>query len=59
LSACEVAAAEAGFTALEMGATLTGVPFYRRYGYEAVERREAPLPGGGSLAIVAMRKVIA
>jgi GNAT superfamily N-acetyltransferase len=58
LSACEAAAAEAGFTELEMGATLTGVPFYRRYGYEAVEQREAPLPGGGTLAIVAMRKTI-
>jgi len=58
LSACEAAAAQAGFTALELGATLTGLPFYRRYGYEPLERRDAPLPGGGSLAIVAMRKSI-
>jgi GNAT superfamily N-acetyltransferase len=58
LSACEAAAAQAGFTALELGATLTGVPFYRRYGYEALDQREAPLPGGDSLAIVAMRKTI-
>ncbi len=58
LNACETAAADAGFTSLELGATLTGLPFYRRYGYEAVERRDAPLPGGDSLAIVAMRKVI-
>ncbi len=58
LSACEAAAIEAGFTALELGATLTGLPFYRRYGYEAVERRDAPLPGGDSLAIIAMRKIV-
>jgi GNAT superfamily N-acetyltransferase len=58
LSACEAAAAEAGFTVLELGATLTGLPFYRRYGYEPVERRDAPLPGGDSLAIVAMRKIV-
>ncbi len=56
LAACEAAAAEAGFNALELGATLTGLPFYRRYGYEPVERRDAPLPGGDSLAIIAMRK---
>jgi GNAT superfamily N-acetyltransferase len=58
LSACEAAAAQAGFTALELGATLTGLPFYRRYGYEALARRDAPLPGGDSLAIVAMRKIV-
>ncbi len=58
LSACETAAARSGFTSLEMGATLTGVPFYRRYGYEAMEERQALLPNGGRLAIVAMRKAI-
>jgi GNAT superfamily N-acetyltransferase len=58
LIACEAAAANAGFTALELGATLTGLPFYRRYGYEPVERRDAPLPSGETLAIVAMRKSI-
>src|SRR5215472_2468428 len=30
LEACESAALAAGFTRFEMGATLTGVPFYRR-----------------------------
>jgi N-acetylglutamate synthase-like GNAT family acetyltransferase len=58
LSACEAAAARAGFTELELGATLTGLPFYRRFGYAAAETRHAPLPGGDSLAIVAMRKII-
>ncbi len=58
LAACEAAAARAGFTALELGATLTGLPFYRRYGYAPTATQAAPLPGGDSLAIVAMRKAI-
>src|SRR5215471_159582 len=33
LETCETAARAAGFTRLEMGATLTGVPFYRVKGY--------------------------
>ena len=59
LEACEAAAAQAGFTALELGATLTGLPFYRRFGYEALDRRTADLVGAEPLAIVAMRKPIA
>jgi GNAT superfamily N-acetyltransferase len=58
LSACEAAAAAAGFTALEMGATLTGAPFYRRHGYRELDRRLAPLPNGEGLAIIAMGKSI-
>jgi GNAT superfamily N-acetyltransferase len=56
LEACETAARAAGFTRLEMGATLTGVPFYERRGYAAIERMEVPLPEGGSLPIVRMEK---
>ena len=56
LEACENAAAEAGFTRLEMGATLTGVPFYRARGYAECERLEVPLPEGRSMAIVRMVK---
>ena len=37
LEAWESAAVAAGFRRLEMGATLTGVPFYRAKGYRAVE----------------------
>ncbi len=58
LKACEAAAAQAGFRELEMGATLTGVPFYRRYGYVATEARQALLPTGEGLEIIAMRKSI-
>lgn len=56
LDACEAAAHQAGFTRLEMGATLTGVPFYRSKGYKELEHFSAPLPGGESLPIVRMAK---
>jgi len=56
LEACEEAAKTAGFTRLEMGATLTGVPFYRAKGYIASEHLEVPLANGESLPIVRMTK---
>ena len=56
LEACEKAAADAGFTRLEMGATLTGVPLYARFGYVAGERRDLPLKDQEPLAIVMMSK---
>src|SRR5208337_2047944 len=43
LEACEQAAWAAGFRRLEMGATLTGVPFYWAKGYVELEAVEAPL----------------
>ncbi|MGA3088959.1 MAG: GNAT family N-acetyltransferase [Terriglobales bacterium] len=58
LQACENAAREAGFRRLEMGATLTGVPFYRAKGYVELEPVEAPLGGGLTLPIVRMGKDI-
>jgi hypothetical protein len=39
-----------------MGATLTGVPFYRAKGYAELERVEAPLGDGLTLPIVRMGK---
>jgi GNAT superfamily N-acetyltransferase len=56
LEACEGAARAAGFRRLEMGATLTGVPFYRAKGYVELERVEAPLGDGLALPIVRMGK---
>jgi GNAT superfamily N-acetyltransferase len=56
LDTCERAAFAAGFTRLEMGATLTGVPFYRARGYVEGDRLTVPLPQGESLAIVRMEK---
>jgi GNAT superfamily N-acetyltransferase len=58
LEACERAAIAAGFTRLEMGATLSGVPFYAARGYVALENLEAPLGDGNSLQIVRMTKNI-
>lgn len=53
---CEEAAAAAGFTRLEMGSTLTGVPLYSEKGYTPVERIEIPLPNGEVLPVIKMTK---
>lgn len=58
LQACEDAARAAGFRRFEMGATLTGVPFYEARGYEEVERINVPLANGALLAIVRMEKKV-
>jgi GNAT superfamily N-acetyltransferase len=58
LEACERAATAAGFTRLEMGATLTGVPFYRAKGYTELDRSEVPLGDGLTLPIVRMGKPV-
>jgi GNAT superfamily N-acetyltransferase len=57
LEACENAARDAGFTRLEMGATLSGVAFYKAKGYAAVENQEVPLGNGETLPIVRMAKI--
>lgn len=56
LTACEEAARKAGFRRLEMGATLTGVPFYLAKGYVILEPAEVPLGNGLTLPIVRMGK---
>ena len=56
LDASESAARQAGFHHLEMGATLTGVPLYERFGYIARETIGLPLEGGDELKIVRMTK---
>jgi GNAT superfamily N-acetyltransferase len=58
LDACEKAAIAAAFTRLEMGATLSGVAFYRAKGYEEIEGQQVQLANGESLAIVKMAKNI-
>jgi len=58
LAACEDAARAAGFTRLEMGATLSGVAFYRAKGYAALENLQVPLSNGETLPIVRMAKEI-
>lgn len=58
LNACEQAAIDEGFTQLEMTATLTGVKFYEKQGYERGEAFEVPLPNGAHLPVVKMHKSI-
>ncbi len=55
---CEVAVWGAGFSRVEMGSTLTGIPLYTREGYVATGRVEVPLANGTTLAIVPMSKVL-
>ena len=58
LDACEAAAIAAGFRRLEMGATLSGVAFYRAKGYAERENQNVPLGNGEVLPIVRMSKEI-
>jgi GNAT superfamily N-acetyltransferase len=58
LKHCEEAAQRAGFTTLEMGSTLTGVPLYTLKGYVPRENVAVPLPNGETLPIVYMVKVL-
>lgn len=56
IEACESAARAAGFTHLELGATLPGVPLYTALGYQPIERIEHPMPEGEVLPVVIMGK---
>lgn len=56
LRECEQAARDAGFSRCEMGATLSGVPFYRSHGYLGDERIELSLANGETLPILKMTK---
>lgn len=58
LTACEAAAADAGFRRLELTATLTGEPFYARRGFVAVEQFRIDMADGLSLPAVRMRKTL-
>ena len=59
LEACEKAAIAAGFTRMEMGATLTGVAFYRAKGYAERETIDVPLTGAEPLTVIRMERTIA
>lgn len=58
LQHCEEAAQRAGFSTLEMGSTLTGVPLYTRKGYVPREKVAVPLPNGETLLVIHMMKVL-
>lgn len=56
LNACIEAARKAGFRRLELVATLPGEPLYRRFGFEAAERFDAPMADGTTLPVVRMTR---
>jgi GNAT superfamily N-acetyltransferase len=58
LETCETAALAGRFHRFEMGATLSGVAFYRAKGYVEVENQYVPLGNGEVLQIVRMEKEI-
>jgi GNAT superfamily N-acetyltransferase len=53
---CETAAMDYGFTKMELGATLPGVPLYEAMGYRTAQRIDVPLPDGEVMGIVKMEK---
>lgn len=55
---CAAAAAQAGFTSLELAATMPGVPLYRALGFEMGEQYSVTLPDGVDLPIARMRRRI-
>ncbi|MBA5604150.1 GNAT family N-acetyltransferase [Duganella sp. FT3S] len=56
---CTEQAAAGGFRALELAATMPGVPLYEAEGFAVVERIELALPGGVHVPLARMRKEIA
>ncbi len=56
LAASESAAKAAGFRRLELVATLSGEPLYRRHGFTETQRTEVPLGNGELLPVVHMAK---
>lgn len=58
LESCEAAARAAGFTRLELMATLPGVPLYAAFGFTEVEQVTDLLPDGTALRFVRMQRPI-
>jgi predicted N-acetyltransferase YhbS len=58
LRRCEEEIVRAGFRRAEMVATLTGEPLYAKFGYQVISRDEAPIPGGMTMTVVRMGKVL-
>ncbi len=56
LEKSETEAANAGFTAFELMATLPGVRLYEKFGYQAGAAVAYPLPGGLTIRFVPMTK---
>jgi GNAT superfamily N-acetyltransferase len=59
LGLCEQKAAAEGFKRTELGATLSGLPLYKAYGYREIEQLRVETPSGVCVPIVRMGKTIA
>jgi GNAT superfamily N-acetyltransferase len=59
LSLCEEAAGTAGFSRVELAATLAGEPLYRACGYRVMERMESDTPQGVRVPLLRMGKTLA
>jgi GNAT superfamily N-acetyltransferase len=55
---CAAEALGAGFTRLELMATLPGEPLYRALGFAEIERVVEELPDGGRLSFVRMSRIL-
>jgi GNAT superfamily N-acetyltransferase len=58
LELCEAAARAKGFARTELGATVGGEPLYRACGYQPIERMDVPTPGGVTVPITRMGKIL-
>jgi len=56
IRACESAAHDAGFEDLELVATLSGVEFYERHGYDQNETFDYVMGDGSTIAFIRMEK---
>jgi GNAT superfamily N-acetyltransferase len=56
IEACEAAARAAGFTQMQLGATLPGIPLYAALGYQPIKEVEEPMPEGEVLPLMIMGK---
>lgn len=56
IETCEKAAGDAGFSRMELGSTLPGVPLYRAAGFEIIEEFAIVLPGDVRVPLVRMAK---
>jgi putative acetyltransferase len=59
LARLEELARDAGLAELRMDASINAVPFYEAHGFISLERGEHPMPSGGRMACVRMRKSLA
>jgi len=59
LEACEAAARADGFTTMNLGATLPGLPLYEAFGFVWTSEEDVVMPDGVALACVWMTKPLA